>query len=254
MKIIPFNIGLRTIKTAIAVSVSIILSNLFNLEFPYFVAMTAIISMDRTARLSISMGRNRVIGTFLGALIGIVFATIDRGNPFLAGLGILIIILISNQLKLPGSITVGSFVFVAIMVHISDDITPLFYGLHRTLDSLFGALIAFVINLSVMPGYSVKRLDEKLNKFYPELIQTLNQVDTVSFDQFKSIYKTYNDYLEEAILYKDDVISKSCHTILNSHLVELLKYELPLKKLEIFLTSSDPNLKLILRNQIIQTL
>jgi len=57
MKIIPFNIGLRTIKTAIAVSVSIILSNLLNLEFPYFVAMTAIISMDRTARLSISMGR-----------------------------------------------------------------------------------------------------------------------------------------------------------------------------------------------------
>lgn len=254
MKNLPINIGLRTIKTAIAVSVSIILSNLFNLEFPYFVAMTAIISMDRTARLSISMGRNRVIGTFLGALIGIVFATIDRGNPILAGLGILIIILMSNQLKLPGSITVGSFVFVAIMVHIPDNMTPLFYGLHRTLDSLFGALIAFVINLSVMPSYSVKRLDGKLNDFYPKLIQALNQVDSISFDQFKLIYKTYNEYLEEALLYKDDVISKSSHILLNEHLVELLKFDLPLKKLEIFLTSSDPNLKLILRNQIIQTL
>ena len=97
-------------------------------------------------------------------------------------------------------------------------------------------------------------LAKRISKRDDELIQTLNQVDTVSFDQFKSIYKTYNDYLEEAILYKDDVISKSCHTILNSHVVELLKYELPLKKLEIYLTSSDPNLKLILRNQIIQTL
>jgi len=254
MKNLPLNIGLRTIKTAIAVSVSIVLSNLLKLEFPYFVAMTAIISMDRTARLSISMGRNRVIGTLLGALIGILFASIDRGNPFLAGLGILVIILISNQLKLPGSITVGSFVFVAIMVHISGDITPLFYGLHRTLDSLLGALIAFAINLSVMPGYSVKRLDEKLSKFYPLLVQSLNQIDALSFDQFKSIYKIYNEYLDEAMLYKDDVISKSSHSIINAHLVELLKYELPLKKLEIFLTSSDPNLKLFLRNQIIQTL
>ena len=251
---LPLNIGLRTIKTAIAVSISIYLSQLLKLEYPYFVAMTAIISMDRTARLSINMGRNRVIGTFLGATIGIIFATIDRGNPILAGIGILIIILISNKLNLPGSITVGSFVCVAIMVHIPNDMSPFFYGIHRTLDSLFGAFIAFVINLSVMPGYSVKRLDENLKQFYPSLIKSLNQLDTLSFDQFKSIYKTYNEYLQEALLYKDDVISKSCHTILNSHLVELLKYELPLKKLEIFLTSSDPNLKLILRNQIIQTL
>jgi hypothetical protein len=130
----------------------------------------------------------------------------------------------------------------------------LFYGLHRTLDSLFGALIAFVINLSVMPGYSVKRLDGKLNDFYPKLIQALNQVDSISFDQFKLIYKTYNEYLEEALLYKEYVISKSSHILLNENLVELLKFDLPLKKLEIFLTSSDPNLKLILRNQIIQTL
>jgi len=96
MKFMPLNIGLRTIKTALAVSISIFLSQLLNLEYPYFVAMTAIISMDRTARLSIDMGRNRVIGTLIGALIGILFATIDQGNPWLAGIGILIIILISN--------------------------------------------------------------------------------------------------------------------------------------------------------------
>ena len=251
---LPLNIGLRTIKTAIEVSISIYLSQLLKLEYPYFVAMTAIISMDRTARLSINMGRNRVIGTFLGATIGIIFATIDRGNPILAGIGILIIILISNKLNLPGSITVGSFVCVAIMVHIPNDMSPFFYGIHRTLDSLFGAFIAFVINLSVMPGYSVKRLDENLKQFYPSLIKSLNQLDTLSFDQFKSIYKTYNEYLQEALLYKDDVISKSSHEVLNVHLAQLLSYELPLKKLEIYLTSSDTNLKLILRNQIIQTL
>ena len=254
MRFLPVNIGLRTIKTALAVTISILLSNLLHLKYPYFVAITSIISMDKTARLSIDMGQNRVIGTFIGAIIGIIFAYIDRGNPFLTGLGILIIILFSNRLNLPGTITIGGFVCVEIMVHIPLQVSPLFFGYHRTLDSLLGALIAFIINLSVMPGYSVKRLDEKLTKFYPELVQTISQIDTISFEQFKSIYKTYNEYLEEALLYKDDVISKSSHMVLNSHLVELLKYEIPLKKLEIFLTSSDTNLKHILRNQIIQIL
>jgi uncharacterized membrane protein YgaE (UPF0421/DUF939 family) len=250
----PINIGLRTFKTALAVTISIFLSQLLKLEFPYFVAMTAIISMDRTARLSINMGRNRVIGTFLGALIGILFATIDQGNPILAGIGILLIILISNSLKLPGSITVGSFVCVAIMVHIPSNITPLFYGLHRTLDSLFGALIAFVINLSVMPGYSVKRLDEKLIKFYPELENTLNQFDTIQLDEFNAVYSAFKALLEEALLYKDDVISKKSHEILNDHLSHLNTFITPLKKLELYLTVNEEELKLVLHNQFNQTL
>jgi uncharacterized membrane protein YgaE (UPF0421/DUF939 family) len=254
MKIIPFNIGLRTIKTALAVSISLFLSQLLNLEYPYFVAMTAIISMDRTARLSIDMGRNRVIGTLIGALIGILFATIDQGNPWLAGIGILIIILISNKLNLPGSITVGSFVFVAIMVHISSDISPFFYGLHRTLDSLFGALIAFVVNISVMPGYLVKRLNENLNGFYPILDKTIRQYENLDMNDFNSINRQFNDYLQEAQLYKNDVLSKSSHITLNKHLSKLMTYELPLKKLELYLSSNEEELKLVLKNNFKQTL
>lgn len=254
MWILPVNIGLRTFKTAIAVSVSLYLSRILRLEYPYFVAMTAIISMDRTARLSINIGRNRVIGTLLGALIGILFASIDQGNPLLAGFGILLIILISNTLKLPGSITVGSFVCVAIMVHIPNNITPLFYGLNRTLDSLFGALIAFIINLSVMPGYSVKRLDEKLVEFYPILNQTFNRFESIKFSEFEQIYVKFNELMDEALLYKDDVISKSNHDRLNAHLIKLIAYDIPLKKLELYLSTNEDELKLILKNQFNQIL
>jgi len=250
----PINIGLRTFKTALAVTISIFLSQLLKLEFPYFVAMTAIISMDRTARLSINMGCNRVIGTFLGTLIGILFANIDKGNPILAGFRILLIILISNYLKLPGSITVGSFVYVSIMVHIPTNITPLFYGLHRTFDSLFGALIAFVINISVMPGYSVKRLDEKLVKFYPVLKNTLINFDTINLIEFEQVYLKFNELMEESLLYKDDVISKYNHELLNNHLLNLNTYVIPLKKLELYLTVNEEKLKLVLHNQFNQTL
>ena len=73
-------IGLRTIKTAIAVTICVILANIFDLEYPFFMGMTAIISMDKTMTNSLKMGRNRVFGTFLGACIGILLSYVDRGN------------------------------------------------------------------------------------------------------------------------------------------------------------------------------
>ena len=200
------------------------------------------------------MGRNRVMGTFLGALIGIIFATIDQGNPILAGIGIMIIILVSNKLKLPGSITVGSFVCVAIMVHIPVNVSPFFYGLHRTLDSLFGALIAFVINISVMPGYSVKRLNINLNALYPQLDQTLKNFTSMNQNEFDLVFRQYNDLMDETLLYKDDVISKKSHALLNQHLTRLSAYHIPLKKLELYLISNEDELKLVLKNQLNQIL
>jgi uncharacterized membrane protein YgaE (UPF0421/DUF939 family) len=133
MKIIPVNIDLRTNKTTLADSISMFLSQLLHLAYPYFVTMTAIISMDRTARLSIGIRSNRVIG----ALIGIIFSIIDQGNPWLAGIEILTIILLNSKLNLTDSITVRRYMFAAIMVHITSDISPFFYVLHRTLDSVF---------------------------------------------------------------------------------------------------------------------
>jgi uncharacterized membrane protein YgaE (UPF0421/DUF939 family) len=133
MKIIPVNIDLRTNKTTLADSISMFLSQLLHLAYPYFVTMTAIISMDRTVRLSIDISCNRVIG----ALIGIIFSIIDQGNPWIAGIGILTIILLNSKLNLTDSITVRSYMFTAIMVHIFSDVSPFLYVLHRTLDSVF---------------------------------------------------------------------------------------------------------------------
>ena len=141
-----FKIGLRTLKTGLVVALSVILSAILKLEYPFFVVMTAIISMDKTMVNSLKMGRNRVFGTFLGACIGIGLSYIDRGNPLLCGLGIIILIQICNHLKLQGAITIGGIVMTAIMVH--TDKTPLYYGFHRTLDTLVGATISFVVNKS----------------------------------------------------------------------------------------------------------
>ena len=47
---------------------------------------------------------------------------------------------------------------LAIMVH--TDKTPIFYGFHRTLDTLIGAFIAFIVNAMIFPYFTLEKLDE----------------------------------------------------------------------------------------------
>lgn len=156
-------IGLRTIKTGIAVALAVVVSNLLSLEYPFFVCMTAIISMDRTVLLSLQMGCNRVVGTLIGACLGVIFNYIGAGNPILCGVGIIVLITILNKLKLNGAIGIGGIVFSAIMVHIGDN-SPILYGFHRTFDSLIGASISLIINMLILPYYNVNELTKKVDK------------------------------------------------------------------------------------------
>ena len=95
-------IGLRTIKTGIAVFLAVIVAKIAHFEYPFFMGMTDIIAMDKTMSKSLIMGRNRVLGTLFGAIIGVLLSYIDRGNALLCGIGIILLILICNRLKLQG--------------------------------------------------------------------------------------------------------------------------------------------------------
>ncbi|MEE0965717.1 MAG: aromatic acid exporter family protein [Bacilli bacterium] len=202
-----FKIGLRTLKTGLVVALSVILSAILKLEYPFFVVMTAIISMDKTMVNSLKMGRNRVFGTFLGACIGIGLSYIDRGNPLLCGLGIIILIQICNHLKLQGAITIGGIVMTAIMVH--TDKTPLYYGFHRTLDTLVGATISFVVNMTVFPYSRLKTIDKTTSYFWIMLDHIINVVKEyryIELDDFREELK----YIENEIdlCHKELILTK----------------------------------------------
>ena len=159
-------IGFRIYKTAIAVMISVFISQLTKSEYPFFAGMTALISMDKTSGNSIQMGKNRVVGTILGACLGVVLSTIDRGNIFLCGIGMIILILIFVKLKLQGAVTIGGIVMLAIMVH--TDTTPLFYAIHRTVDTLIGAIVSLIVNVSFYPYLSKERLEDMTIRIWDE--------------------------------------------------------------------------------------
>lgn len=197
-------IGLRTIKTGIAVMLSVVVAQILNLEYPFFIAMTALISMDKTMGNSLKMGRNRVVGTFFGACIGVILSYIDRGNPILCGLGMICLIQLCNVTKLKGSITIGGIVMMAIMVH--TDKTPLFYGFHRTFDTLIGATLSFLVNALIFPYSTVKRLDETTLKLWEEsdvCIEAIKRHELVNLDEMKN---QLQEIEVELMLYHNEVL------------------------------------------------
>ncbi len=122
---------MRNIKTALAVTISILISEFFKLDSPFYAAIAAVISMQNSVTGSYKAGKNRMLGTITGALIGLTFSSISPNNPFLCGLGIIIIIYICNLLKWDKSISIACIVFTGIMINLTNK-TPLYYSIHRT--------------------------------------------------------------------------------------------------------------------------
>ncbi|SDL14712.1 FUSC family protein [Natronincola ferrireducens] len=152
-------IGLRTIKTGIAVTLSLFVSNLLGIDNPFYAAVAAIIVMQPTVSDSWVTGINRMLGTVIGAVVGAIFVGIAPANPLLAGFGIIVLILIMNRLNWGESIAIAGVVFVGIFLNIEGD--HISNALHRLLDTSIGIIIGVIINYTVYPpAYDGKVIDE----------------------------------------------------------------------------------------------
>lgn len=150
MKIEFKKIGMRNIKTAIAVSISIIIAKALKMEYPFYIAIAAIIAMQGTVESSFKAGLNRMIGTLIGALVGFICATIKPGDALISGIGIIFVIYLCNLVKRKESSSIGGVVFCAIMLNLKGG-SALSYSINRILDTFVGIAVAVLINYFLMP-------------------------------------------------------------------------------------------------------
>ncbi len=194
-------IGMRNVKTALSVLICILLFQLFNIGSPFYAAVAAIISMQSSVADSFKTGKYRMLGTFLGALVGLIFALIGRGNPFLISLGIMIIIYISNLLKWNKSISIAGVVFISIMINMNGG-SPFAYSFNRLVDTLIGITVAVLINYFISPPIN---LDKIVNHYHMLLSMLLEDIkgnlargERINVEELNvkvlSLEQEYNDY------------------------------------------------------------
>lgn len=153
-------IGLRTIKSGIAVFLCLLLLP----SEPFFACLTAVICLQDTVYNSIHTGINRGAGTIIGASFGLLFLLCFRTlenyipNQYLSKLiiyiiiaiGIIFMIYICNILKRPGAINITCIAFLGVTTaHAYND--PLFYATNRIIETILGIVISILVNKLINP-------------------------------------------------------------------------------------------------------
>lgn len=167
---------MRNIKTALSVLICVAAYNLLSPDTPFYAAIAAVITTQSSVIDSFKTGRNRMLGTILGAFIGLILALIQPGNPILCALGIVIIIYMCNLLEWNKAISVASVVFIAIMVNMGTK-NPVEYSLARILDTLIGITVAFLVNYFIAPP----NLLDTIHSGYTSFLEEANRVLTDMF-------------------------------------------------------------------------
>ncbi|MGL5151939.1 MAG: FUSC family protein [Clostridium sp.] len=157
-------VGLRTIKTSIAVFLCLVLLP----NEPFFACLTSVFCIQDTVENSFKMGKNRGVGTLLGASIGLVvmlsfkFITKDISSGFFSklliylciSLGIILVIYLNNLfLNMPGAIPVSCIAFLGVTTtHAFGH--PFVYAFNRTFETLCGIVIGILVNKIIHPPKS----------------------------------------------------------------------------------------------------
>lgn len=136
---------MTSIKVGISVAVSVLISKLLNLEYPFFVALAVIIPVQDTYISSLKAGKYRALGTIIGAILGVICYFIQPGSAIISGIGVAFIIFLCDLLKWPQSGPIGGIVFMSIMVNLKGK-NPIYYSFSRVIDTLIGVCVTLAVH------------------------------------------------------------------------------------------------------------
>ena len=161
------HLGARTIKTGIAVLIcSLITSLILRRESPTVACIASIICIQNDIETSVSSGKNRIIGTVLGALIGfaVMFICQSISNntimaSVVASLGTIITIYICTIVKIYDCIGTAIVMFLLISMNVGQD-EWITYSVMRTIDTFVGVIVGINVNKYLFKN-SLARVKEK---------------------------------------------------------------------------------------------
>ncbi len=102
-----FKIGMRTVKTVVAVAICMVIMLFFPVN-AFYACIAAVICMQQTVEHTVRTGLNRMKGTVVGALLGIAGLLLQQHvnldlQIVLAPVGVLLILYLCNIMKMPAS-------------------------------------------------------------------------------------------------------------------------------------------------------
>jgi len=207
-------LGLRIVKTGIAVTFCIAISNLLQLNQPFIAVIAAVISMGKSIDLSVKAGKNKMAGVVIGSAVGTMFAAILPGNAGLCGIGVILSMYLCHLFHLESAGVLSSFSFAAVMFGASQN-APWEYALPCMGAALLGIAVAVVVNLTVMPpnhAVEIKKAHAELIRKTAEAIEDASAKRAISTkavsEEIETLSRALGLYISEAkiLRWNDDEV------------------------------------------------
>lgn len=168
----PF--GLRTLKTAIAVTLAVLITGCFSSISTFYAALGAMAAMDRTLSDSLKNCVTQLVGVLCGGIIGYL-TVLAFGTPqaWIVGIATVLVILLCNGLKIPFAISLSCIVMFSICLEPGDNI--LYDTLCRLRDTAIGLIIAVIVNITIQPYNNTRRITgllQRLIDMVPDLVRS----------------------------------------------------------------------------------
>lgn len=191
-------VGMRTVKTVIAVILTLIVGELFQIRSPLIGSFAAIMTMESSISESFSTGINRIYGTILGGIVALIAIFISPGNYIVLGFSLIVIINISNHLSWKRATRISMTVFLIIFLQYEAG-DGLAYILNRTFDTLIGVVIGTATNYFIRPPDMEKKVLKAIDNMFmntkKSLVKLIWRNDFNEFDGLKeNIIKVTDDY------------------------------------------------------------
>lgn len=152
-------IGFRTIKTGISIFLCLVVYMLIeqfgftDTSNAFLACVTAIICMKDSVDESLHTGLFRLVGTFIGAVSGMVYIYIARAldepmsDMILLSLFIIVVISLCNLFRSPDAIVICCVVFLFVAMGQTDpSIGPVVHSIQRFTDTVIGLAVSFLVN------------------------------------------------------------------------------------------------------------
>lgn len=152
-------IGFRTIKTGVSIFLCLVVYMLIeqfgftDTSNAFLACVTAIICMKDSVDESLKTGAFRLVGTFIGAVSGMIYIYIAgmldeaMSDMILLSLFIILVISLCNLFKSPDAIVICCVVFLFVAMGQADaDMGPIVHSIYRFTDTVIGLAVSFLVN------------------------------------------------------------------------------------------------------------
>ncbi len=185
------HIGMRNIKTAIAVFISMLVFEGFKLAYsalpesggawlgfvsfvlnrgdPTFACVASVVVMQSTVEGSVKLGKSRIWGTTFGGIFGITLLWLDNHffnrsfSLLFIFIGIVFLIAFCNYFNRKLSVSIAIITLLIIMIS-NNNSSPYIYAFNRMFDTSIGVVVSLCVNSFVMNPARRAEKEKRLGK------------------------------------------------------------------------------------------